>query len=192
MRHGPVVHHKEILMLTIPANDSQHHLAGRHPVTFRDRLATHSGTYGLAWSIWLTYLLVPLFIFLGTVIYFLVYTPVVNTTLGESWFVAMMVLLAAGVPLTFYARSKLFFHGYWSGRVVTPRQYIRGMVLTWTVIEAVGILSLLGCFVTGEMMPNIMPALLGFVLFITQWPNASAMTDTTGHQADSAVFRHPR
>lgn len=180
-------------MLTIPANDPQKQaLAGRHPVTFKDRLATHSGTYGLAWSIWITYLLIPMFMFMGTVLYFLIYTPAANLALGESWFVVMMILIAAGVPLTFYARSRLYFYGYWSGRTVTPGEYLRGMVLTWTVIEIAGVLSLLGCIMTGELMPNIMPALLAFVLFITQWPNASAMTDNTGSDADPAVFRHPR
>jgi hypothetical protein len=158
-----------------------------------DHLQTQGGAYGLAWAVWITYLMLPLFVFMGVVFYMLVNIGGLGYhNVGDSWFLTMMIWLAVGVPGAYFVRSRLFFRDFWAGRPVTPRQYFYGMVLIWTVIEIAGVFSLLGCLFTGELVPNIIPALFAFILFITQWPNASAMTESTGQKADSTVFRHPR
>lgn len=182
-------------MLTIkaPGHPNPHHVTGGHPVTFRDKLATRGGTYGLTWAIWIAYLVTPLFVFIGTVLFLMTNEAgAVNKSLGQAWFIGVMIWIAVAIPLAFYARSKLYFYPYWAGKTVSPRQYLRGMLLVWTVIELAGILSLIGCLLTGELIPNLIPALLGFVVFITQWPNATAMTEVTGNQDDPSVFQHPR
>lgn len=181
-----------MLTLKAPGHANAHHLSGGHPVTLKDKLATRAGTYGLTWAIWIAYLVTPFFVLIGSILFLMVQDRVAHTTLGQTWFIAMMVWIAVGIPLAFYIRSKLFFYPYWAGKTVSPRQYLRGMLLVWTVIELAGILSLVGCIVSGELIPNLIPALLAFVVFITQWPNASAMTETTGNKDDSSVFQHPR
>ena len=138
-------------------------------------------------------LLIPLFLFLGTIVYLLGSTaPTARPELGQAWFLTMMVAIAAGVPLAFYVRGKAFFYGFWSGRTVTPHQYIYGSLVVWTVIEAIGILSLVGCLVSGDLAPNLVPALIAFVVFVTQWPNATALYKNTGNRDDSSEFVHPR
>lgn len=181
-------------MLTIkaPGHPNAHHMAGGHPVTLRDKLATRSGTYGLTWAIWIAYLITPFFVLLGSVLFLMAQQSVVHKGMGETWFITMMIWIGAGIPMAFYIRSKLYFRSYWEGKPVSPRQYLRGMLLVWTVIELAGILSLVGCIVSGELIPNLIPALLAFVVFITQWPNASAMTEVTGNKDDPSVFQHPR
>lgn len=181
-------------MLTLKASKTSepNHLAGGHPVSFKDKLATQRGTYALTWAIWIAYLVTPLFALIGTVLFLMVNDGAIHEGLGQSWLITMMVLIAIGIPLAFFVRSKVYFRSYWEGKPVTPRQYLRGMLLVWTVIELAGLLSIVGCIVTGELIPNLIPALIAFVVFVTQWPNASAMTKTTGNKDDSSVFQHPR
>lgn len=181
-------------MLTIkaPGQPKTSHLTGGHPVTLKERLATRRGTYGLTWAIWIAYLVTPFFVLIGSVVYLMVQDAAVHKSLGETWFITMMVWIAVGIPLAFYVRSKVYFQNYWQGKTVSARQYFRGMLLVWTVIELAGLLSLVGCIVTGELIPNLIPALIAFVVFITQWPNASAMTEMSGNKDDASVFQHPR
>lgn len=181
-------------MLTLkgPHDAKPSHLSGGHPVTLKDQLATRGGTYGLAWAVWLAYLVTPLFVVIGSILFLMVSNGAVHKGLGETWFITMMIWIAVGIPLAFYVRSRMYFSRYWEGKTVSPRQYFRGMLLVWTVIELAGVLSMIGCLVTGELIPNLIPALLAFVVFLTQWPNGSAMTLTTGHKDDSSVFQYPR
>lgn len=181
-------------MLTVktPGTAEASHLTGGHPVTLRDKLSTRSGIYGLTWVVWIAYLVIPFFTLIGSVLYLMVADVTVYKSLGQTWFIAMMIWIAVAVPLSFYIRSKSYFQGYWKGKAVTPRQYFRGMLLVWTVIELAGLMSLVGCIVTGELVPNLIPALLAFVVFVTQWPNATAMTENIGNKDDSTVFQHPR
>ena len=183
-----------MLTLKTKASQSSHtsHIAGGHPVSFRDKLATQRGTYALTWAIWITYLITPFLAFFGTVLFLMINESVIHKGVGEVWFITMMIWVAGGIPLAFFVRSKLYFQNYWKGHTVSPRQYLKGMLLVWTVIELAGLLSIVGCIVTGELVPNLIPALFGFVVFITQWPNASAMTKTTGNKADSSLFQYPR
>jgi|GEM_PF-750338 len=173
----------------------EHHVLneGHHSGRLRDRIETRGGAYAVAWGIWFTFLVTPLFFFLGTLIYLLAWPGrETNYELGQTWFIIMMVMIAAGVPFFFYLRSRLHFYGYRSGRSATPRQYIMGMTLVWSWLVLIGMLSILGCIATGDIGPNIIPALLAFIVFITQWPNASALVNRTGHLDDPSLYLHPR
>jgi hypothetical protein len=169
-----------------------HHHEGHHSGRLADRLATPGGAYALAWGIWFVYLVTPMFLFLATLLYLLAKPTTMAITPGQTWFLAMMLMLAPGVPLVFYIRGKLFFYGYLNGRSVTPRQYIYGMVMVWTWIELIGLLSLAGCIVSGSLAPCVIPALMAFIVFLTQWPNATALANHTGHLDDPSLFHHPR
>lgn len=183
-------------MPTVQTESTVDHVPNAPSGHFSDvkrQIDTVSGAYGLAWVVWMVYLAIPLFVFVNVVFYMLIHTSTMNYHFhGEVWFVAVSIWMALSVPAAYLIRAKYFFHNYWVGKPVKPRQYFQGMLLIWTVMEITGILALFGCLFTGELIPNILPAVLAFIVFIVQWPNASAMTESTGHMDDSSVFQHPR
>ena len=60
------------------------------------------------------------------------------------------------------------------------------------VLVVGGILSLVGCWVARTLTPNIIPALVAFVFFITQWPKGHAMLRPRGDRDDSETYEEPR
>jgi hypothetical protein len=110
---------------------------------------------------------------------------------STRWFIISMAYMAIGVPTAFFLRSKLF-RGYWSGQLVSPKNYLAGMILIWSALEFGGLLSLVGCLVSGKLLPNLVPALLAFMLFTPLWPNGHAMTRRLQNEHDPADYEEPR
>lgn len=108
-----------------------------------------------------------------------------------TWFISSMAYMAVGVPAAFFLRSRLF-KGYWSGQLVSPKNYLAGMILIWCALELGGLLSLAGCLATGKLLPNLVPALLAFMLFTPLWPNGHAMTRRLQNEHDPADYEEPR
>ena len=145
----------------------------------------------IAWFWWITLLFLPFFVFLYVIVDVMIGSGVENPAAAEAWFIASLVWTGLGVPTAFLLRS-VVFKAYWTGGVVEPRQYLRGMILVWATIELAGIISLVGCAVTHTVMPNILPAMVAFMLFAPLWPSGRAMIDPVGASEDAHVFRHPR
>jgi hypothetical protein len=146
----------------------------------------------VAWVVWIVFLLAPFFLFLH----------VVWTLNGESagaaspgheqkWFLSAVVYLLIAGPVSFFARSGIF-KAYWFGKKVSPGKYLSGMLLIWLALEFGGLFSLAGCLVDNELLPNLFPALVAFMFFVTFWPSGRAMVRSTGNQDDAALYEEPR
>lgn len=147
----------------------------------------------VAWVIWLVFLVAPFFLFLHTV--WMLSGSDSGTTappkVVETWFLGSMLYLLLVVPISFFARGHVF-KAYWTGNCVTPGKYLSGMLTVWLALELGGIFSLVGCLVTGQLLPNVLPALVAFMFFVTFWPSGRAMVRHVGHSEDAAVYEEPR
>ncbi|HEX8524037.1 MAG TPA: hypothetical protein VF669_17420 [Tepidisphaeraceae bacterium] len=117
-------------------------------------------------------------------------TPI-DQSLAQRWFLCTMAYLAIGVPASFFLRSREF-KAYWKGKCVSPGHYLRGMLSVWLTMEIGGIAALVGCLVTQSLLPNLLPALVAFMLFIPFWPSGRAMTCPVGDQDDAENYAEPR
>jgi hypothetical protein len=144
-----------------------------------------------AWRIWFVLLVIPFVVFLAVIWYLNGHESPARMRLSQIWLVSTMAFMAVGVPGAFFWQSRLF-RGYWSGQLVSPRDYLAGMVSIWTSLEVGGLLALLGCLVSGQLLPNLIPALLAFALFIPLWPSGHAMTHPPRNEQDPADYSEPR
>jgi hypothetical protein len=99
--------------------------------------------------------------------------------------------MAVVIPIAFFFRSWIF-RSYWEGEAVAPREYMIGCIALWASIEIGGLLALLGCIVSGSLIPDIFPAVVAFVLFTPFWPSGQAMVSDVGKERDAELYRHPR
>src|SRR4051794_22901548 len=84
----------------------------------------------IAWWTWFTLLSIPFILFLAVVWNTMDNDGAAtagNTSLAQTWFIITMVYMAVGVPAAFFWRSHIF-KGYWSGKTVSPRDYLLGMM----------------------------------------------------------------
>jgi hypothetical protein len=148
----------------------------------------------VAWWTWFTLLAIPFILFLAVVWNAMDNDGSVNVTdghLAQTWFIATMIFMAVGVPAAFFWRSHIF-RGYWSGQAVSPRDYLVGMITIWAALEIGGLFALTGCLLTGALLPNLLPALLAFMLFTPLWPNGHSMTRPLTDEHDPADYEDPR
>jgi hypothetical protein len=146
----------------------------------------------LAWLIWLVLLAIPFLFFLGVV-----WTLSGRESAGnlghqsQMWFLTASVYLLVVVPVSFFWRGHVF-KAYWSGKTVAPGKYLFGMISVWLALEIGGIFSLVGCKVNDSLLPNLLPALVAFMFFVTLWPSGRAMVRTVGAQEDPQFYEEPR
>ena len=145
----------------------------------------------IAWFCWLGFLATPFVLFLYVCWSLLDNNEPRDLPAANGWFVASMVYLIVVVPLAIFWRSRLF-RSYWTGECVSPRSYLVGMVTVWLTIWIGGIFSLIGCLVTGSLLPNLLPAVVSFMLFTPLWPSGRAMICCTGNTDDPEAYEEPR
>jgi hypothetical protein len=153
-------------------------------------LTTHKAIR-IAWVVWLTLLVIPFFLFLYIVWKFADNESAAGSNDGVAWFVLSAIYMLAVVPVSFFWRN-LLFQSYWSGHPVHPNKYLSGMVAMWIALVVGGLLSLLGCLYSGAMLPDLLPALVAFMFFVTLWPSGRAMTQRVGNAEDPEVYEEPR
>jgi hypothetical protein len=145
----------------------------------------------IAWWTWFVLLAMPFVVFLA-VVWRLIDSEVAgNEPLAQMWFVTSMLMLAVGVPLAFFWRSRIF-KGYWVGHVVSPKDYLVGMATIWISLEICGLFALAGCLVTGTLLPCILPALVAFMLFTPLWPSGQSMVRPVTNERDPHDWQEPR
>lgn len=148
-----------------------------------------------AWVCWLSLMVIPFMVLLYAVWTMMIVdwnagTP--NQQLGEAWFIAAIAYMVLVVPAAIFARSWLF-KSYWGGECVSPRHYLAGMLTVWGTIELGGLFSLVGCIVSHSMLPNILPALVAFMVFTALWPSGRAMVCAhRGDKDDPERYEEPR
>ena len=148
----------------------------------------------IAWISWLTMLAVPFVLFIVAVWTTQVMGDGFARPLAaesRTWFYVAVAYLVTAVPISFFFRSHVF-KAYWTGECVSPRNYLRGMLAMWLTIEVGGIIALLGCITTQSLLPNLMPALVAFMLFIPLWPSGRAMVRHCGREEDPEMYEEPR
>ena len=146
----------------------------------------------LAWASWFILLAIPALLFLAVMWTFIgdethadqAGSP--NAGSSSAWRTC-----AVAVPAAFFWRSREF-KAYWEGNCVSPNRYLRGMLILWLTIEIGGVMALVGCFVTGSLLPNLLPAMVAFMLFTPFWPSGRAMTHPVGNDDDFEVYEEPR
>ena len=145
-----------------------------------------------AWVIWFALLISPFLMFLLTV-WRLKDEEDSNamSALSRAWFLGSMTYLAVVIPAAFYWRSRIFKE-YWFGQVVTPRDYLKGMLVVWLALETGGLVGLLGCLFSGKLLPCMLPTLVAFILFFSLWPSGRAMTQPVGNEDDAELYQDPR
>lgn len=145
----------------------------------------------LAWATWVTLLIIPFLVFLAAVWALMNrQAPVVHTG-PQTWFLCACAYLLIVVPVSFFWRGRLF-KSYWSGQPIEPIKYLYGMLAMWAALEFGGIISLLGCFVDQSLLPNLLPALMAFMFYVTLWPSGKAMVRSVGNAEDASVYEEPR
>ena len=148
----------------------------------------------LAWWAWVIMLATPFFVFMATILYLLsAEAPWVQGpgTLGFTWFVVAVAYMLIVVPASFFWQSR-FFRAYYVGNAVQPRAYLRGKLVVWGALEFGGIFSLVGCIVSGSLLPCLIPALVAFMFFVVLWPNGQSMREGMGDTDDPQAYREPR
>jgi hypothetical protein len=145
----------------------------------------------IAWWTWFVLLAMPFVVFIAVLWRLMDAEGAGNNDLAQMWFVMSMLMLALGVPLAFFWRSRVF-KGYWEGHVISPRDYLIGMSTIWIALEFCGLFALAGCLVTGTLLPNLLPALVAFMLFTPLWPNGHSMTRPLTNERDPADYEDPR
>lgn len=168
-------------------------------------IATHSGNLPTpsrltaqmalryAWYVWLVMLVCPFFLFLYA-IWSSVRSPAItdNQWLADRWFIASVLYMIVVPSASFFIRSR-WFAPYWKGDCVPPRDYLKGMFTVWGALELGGIVSLAGCIASGAILPNLLPALAAFTMFVIMWPNGRAMAcGGRGASDDPERYEEPR
>ena len=145
-----------------------------------------------AWVIWFALLGSPFILFLVTVWRLMdEEASIARPALAGVWFLATMIYLALVIPTAFFWRSRIF-KAYWSGRVVAPCDYLKGMITVWFALEIGSFIGLLGCLITGKVLPCLLPALVAFIIYIPLWPSGRAMTRPVGNEDDPELYEDPR
>lgn len=156
-----------------------------------DREMTAQQALRKAWGIWLAMLLIPFVVFIALLWSLLWGELQPEGRLAVGFFWASMVWLLFAVPGAFILRNNMF-KAYWNGETVDPTTYLRGMITIWLAPEIGGLLALIGCWISGTLLPGLFPAAIAFMLFTPFWPTGRAMSDPVGQADDDEIFRHPR
>jgi hypothetical protein len=144
----------------------------------------------IAWVAFIFFLIAPFLLFL-VVVAKLGLTDA-NPILEDRqwWFLASLGYLLVIVPISFFWRSHVF-KAYWTGHTVSPGNYLFGTISVWLALVIGGIFSLTGCLMTNSMLPNLIPALIAFMFFVTLWPSGRAMIGHTGNAEDPSLYQEP-
>jgi hypothetical protein len=146
----------------------------------------------IAWAAWVILLLAPLILLAGVAINLFKNAPPrgADATTADAWFIGALLFVGVAAPAAFFVRGRIF-RQYWAGKPVTPGAYVAGMGVVWATLEVAGIVSLVGCLVTGSA-PLLLPALLALGVFALTWPNGQAMVGQDGNSEDPQRYQEPR
>jgi hypothetical protein len=145
----------------------------------------------IAWLCWSVLLLLPFTLVLWTLWNLHVRNTPLLSADADRWFVAAAAYLVAAATAAFFWRDHSF-KGYSQGKRVEPGKYLVGTIGIGLALSTSGIFSLVGCIVTGAMVPNLIPALMALLVFVLLWPTGHAMVRSVGHLQDPQIYEEPR
>jgi hypothetical protein len=157
-----------------------------------DKLCNQIGfTLRAAWWTYVVLLILP-FMLIAVVV------ALMNTGISPTpshgmkrWLLLSTAFLVVGVPAALFYRRRLC-GAYFRGDAVPPRQYFAGMLAVWLALEVGMILSVIGCYVTASFLPDLLPAIVAFVFFVTLWPTGKMMVTHVGNSNDAQIYEEPR
>lgn len=148
-----------------------------------------------AWIWYISLMCAPLFYGLTIVLMFSTQPHAsgvpADTSSSEWWFLGSIGYLMLAAPIAFALRSRMF-SGYWEGKAVPPRTYLRGMVLVWVAFELAGLISLTGVLVSHSFTPCIMTGIAAFLFYAWLYPSGKSMVNPVGHHDDPEIYSEPR
>ena len=107
------------------------------------------------------------------------------------FFYAACAMVVMAIPMGLFVRGQIFKRG-WVGDVVTPQAYTTGNIIAWACCEAPVLFALVVVLITGNIMPNVLPAAAAFVMHLILWPNGRAMfTPAKSEPRNSLEDRYP-
>jgi hypothetical protein len=145
----------------------------------------------IAWVAWMFLLVIPFVTFLAFLITLANYESSTLAHHDGTWLIGSSIYLLIAVPISFFWRSRVF-KAYWTGQTISPGKYLFGSISTWLALEIGGIISLVGCFVDHSLLPNLLPALVAFMFYVTLWPSGRAMVRNVGSHEDPQLYEEPR
>lgn len=86
---------------------------------------------------------------------------------------AMVWLLVAG-PAVFVLRGHCF-RAAWTGRPISPRRYLRGVVSTWAVLEVGALSAVVSCLVGHALLPGAAVLAVALATLALLPPSARAL-----------------
>jgi len=144
----------------------------------------------IAWVTWIALLILPFLVFLAMIWQTTIVPTSEVSEKGIGWFLASCLYLLLVVPTSFFWQSHVF-KSYYTGETVAPGQYLFGKLSVWIALEVGGLFALVGCFVNNSPLPNLLPALMAFMFFVTFWPNGRAMVRHVGNSEDPGTYEEP-
>ncbi len=144
-----------------------------------------------AWAGWIVLLALPA-LYLLYVLWHISGGGPGNEDVARQWFIGATAFMIVITPVSLFIRSRIF-KSYWQGRRIAPKAYLMGMFTVWIAMELGGIISLTGCLMSRMLLPNMIPALVAFVLFIPLWPTGKSMVNArAGSAEDPEHYEEPR
>jgi Zn-dependent protease with chaperone function len=145
-----------------------------------------------AWKIWLTLLITPFILVLVALMRILWSDRVeAGREAGTAFFLIGMLYLTLAIPASYFLRGK-YFARYYRNHTVAPKNYLKGMAITWGAAVVGGLISVVGIMVNKRVAPEIIPGMVALVFYCTTFPNGRAMTRPIGGTDDHGVYKEPR
>jgi hypothetical protein len=145
----------------------------------------------IAWVAWVVLLVIPFLVFLAMIWKTTIVPTSEVSDKGFGWMMASSLYLLVVVPASFFWQTHVF-RAYYTGETIAPGQYLFGKMTVWLALEIGGLFSLAGCFVGNSPLPDLLPALVAFMFFVTFWPNGRAMIRHVGHLEDPSIYEEPK
>ncbi|HUB26835.1 MAG TPA: hypothetical protein VL992_15525 [Tepidisphaeraceae bacterium] len=145
----------------------------------------------LAWLAYAVLLVVPFFVALWFIWQLDDTRAGASLAHGNAWFLASMIVVAAAVAAASLWRDHIF-HDYSKGHTVPPKKYLAGMIEIWSALAFAGVFSLVGCIATQSLLPNLIPAFMGLVVYVLLLPTGRVMVHPVGGSEDPEVYEEPR
>ena len=88
--------------------------------------------------------------------------------------VSLGLVLAVLIPLGYFVRMQVYKRG-WRAHRITPQAYVFANLLLWSLMMAVVLVSVIGAYLTGSRGVALVPAVIGVLVQMVNYPNGDAM-----------------
>ena len=110
----------------------------------------------------------------------------------DGWFISAMILVAVLPTAAGFVHHYLFQRRHELG-VVPPATYLQASLVLWGAILIAGVWSAVGCLMTRELVPHVIPLFISLFLLMGTWPNGKAMVKPRSRESedDTEILHNP-